>query len=497
MPNQPSTQNAIPINYYSRFIQWLKGKDFSATFSQPKNDNNLKSNKWFQQWLYSELSNGRISTGESNSVLGIDPTVLFAPKTTIPGGTVPLTDTTGTTYPPGTDMVGDVSAWEYFGITKEQYEKDKIQARAIGMDIATYEKQKAEFLAEQMGIGGNKGISAEYQAGLEWEKQKFGMQQDLANQDYNRQILGKQMEDSSAYAATVWKGIQENNPLNEYREDIKQQLYDEFERGKKAAEDSLEPADFVGRYLTKSVKNPNNPPRQTNALEDSSKQLEQLKVQKDYYTEQLKALNKNIKDPENPTYMDTNTKTLLSFVKAQIKDAEDRISTLNLSNSGAITPAVQRLMDKNPGSSYMDIMQAASEYMNNPGAEGTVKGQKLPAYEGLDMETKQLLGAVGGELYYEPYTAPKEPELDIPDWLRPMVEGEPSSVKGTDVKKWASAITPSGQGWNRLVPTQKNMFASYADKTGRTAEDLYSSMQMQLPKTLQLGRNWSASKRFY
>jgi hypothetical protein len=473
----------------NQFITWIAGTYGEKVAEQYLSD---RQRKWFSYPPKSGFVGdyGRYEWGKLYDLFNVE----VSPKTTTPSGTVPLTDTTGGTTP-----------WEKLKLDEKtyaskypsEYQNYLWQQTAIqyGVPFETVRKSALDTLG--LGTTSNKGISDEYQAGLAWEKEKFGMQQDLANQDYNRQILGKQMEDSSAYAATVWKGIQENNPLNEYREDIKQQLYDEFERGKKAAEDSLEPADFVGRYLTKSVKNPNNPPRQTNALEDSSKQLEQLKVQKDYYTEQLKALNKNIKDPENPTYMDTNTKTLLSFVKAQIKDAEDRISTLNLSNSGAITPAVQRLMDKNPGSSYMDIMQAASEYMNNPGAEGTVKGQKLPAYEGLDMETKQLLGAVGGELYYEPYVEPKEPELDIPDWLQPMVEGEPTSVKGTDVKKWASAITPSGQGWNRLAPTQKNMFASYADKTGRTAEDLYSSMQMQLPKTLQLGRNWSASKRFY
>jgi hypothetical protein len=398
---------------------------------------------------------------------------LYNPPTT-PSGTVPPTGLT-TTEPSPTKKGIEV-------ITEGGY--DFVVERDDTGKIVGYEK---------LGVSkeSSQDVSPDTLAGLNYQRERDAS-------DLRRQQLGTQMEQANAYASTVWKGIQENNPLNEYNQTKQQELYDAYEKGKAEILNTMPASAWASKYLKSTEPNPYKPKQQTNALEASGRQLEQLKVQKDYYTEQLKALNKNIKDPENPTYLDTNTKTLLSFAKAQIKDADDRINNLELSNSGVITPAIQRLMDKNPGSTYMDIMQAASEYMNNPGAEGTVKGQKLPAYEGLDMETKQLLSAVGGELYYEPSAAPKEPELNIPDWMRSMLEGSPSVVKGRDTSKWAKAITPSGQGWASLVPSQRDAWADYAEQTLQgSSNDLVSSMNMQRPQNLRLGKSWAAAKGRY
>jgi len=99
----------------------------------------------------------------------------------------------------------------------------------------------------------------------------------------------------------------------------------------------------------------------------------------------------------------------------------------------------------------------------------------------------------GNFLVGEPET-PKTPTMPkIPDWL-----AQASGVSGYVPEKGTKVpiLTPSGQSWMAMTPTQQEMFGGLVDWAGqRTMEDILTQTQSMLPKSPSLGRKWTPARQ--
>lgn len=75
---------------------------------------------------------------------------------------------------------------------------------------------------------------------------------------------------------------------------------------------------------------------------------------------------------------------------------------------------------------------------------------------------------------------------NTPDWL---VQFAPSLKAGQQIGK-SDIVTPSGQAWNKLLPSQRAMLSSFSDWMGKPLNDVTFNMENMLTRTPGAGRGW-------
>lgn len=81
----------------------------------------------------------------------------------------------------------------------------------------------------------------------------------------------------------------------------------------------------------------------------------------------------------------------------------------------------------------------------------------------------------------------------IPSWLQ-----EASGLEGRvpEARNLSNILTPSGQSWMRMTPTQQSQFAGLADWAGkRSFPDIMAQMQKQLPQAPGISKRWAPAKQ--
>ncbi len=85
-------------------------------------------------------------------------------------------------------------------------------------------------------------------------------------------------------------------------------------------------------------------------------------------------------------------------------------------------------------------------------------------------------------------STPVETRTKIPDWLQ-KAAGVGKFVPKTGTR--VPILTPSGQSWSAMSPTQQQMYAGLVDVAGeRTFEDIDWQRRQMLTQTPSLGRRW-------
>lgn len=85
-----------------------------------------------------------------------------------------------------------------------------------------------------------------------------------------------------------------------------------------------------------------------------------------------------------------------------------------------------------------------------------------------------------------------ETRTKVPTWLQTAAGvGKYVPPEGQKIP----ILTPSGQSWSALSPTQKEMWGGLANTVGQRSEsDILNQMQVQLPQNPSLGRRWQPAR---
>ena len=91
------------------------------------------------------------------------------------------------------------------------------------------------------------------------------------------------------------------------------------------------------------------------------------------------------------------------------------------------------------------------------------------------------IGAPGG-----PPAPPRPTGPSTPAWLTPFS----GQATGTPISKTGTVAPVSGQGWNRLLPSEQAGLQGYVGFTGRDWQDYLAQSQAGLTKSLKLGKTF-------
>jgi hypothetical protein len=368
------------------------------------------------------------------------------------------------------------------------YTDEQITQMALDSGLTEEEvRRQLAFNTAGLKTTADSSISPDTQAQIDYAREQ-------SDQDRRNQLLATQKAGAEQSSASTWQSI--NNAQQEWSQGTsasqkqrQQELNDAYEQARADMVASLNPTDWVQKHLISNKPNPYTLPETLNTVTSDEDKALNLKESISFYSSQVKALEEQINDVNNPL-LQKDSQQMMDYLKGNLQNAKQQQADLQAGKVGS--QAMKNLMEST-GMSFNSALRTTLDYSTNPND---------PKYQNLSMQEKQALSYAALDAGYAGYgsdsggSVKKEPELDIPDWLRPSIGGgNVASVKGTDVTKWAQPVTPSGQLWNQWNPTQKEMYSSYAKGQGsQRPDDLVSQMQMQTPRNINFGNYWKSAR---
>ena len=225
------------------------------------------------------------------------------------------------------------------------------------------------------------------------------------------------------------------------------------------------------------MQNPYSPPPQETTEEALDKNNQKIK----FFEDELKTMQARTKDPTDVLFESSAVTTRMNELKTAIAGLKANKEQLE----------VQGLW---PG-----IHVAADELGVDPKSlwerSGILweRGAEAAELAGMGEEQEQILESIAGGRYAGTMAGQPRPReemaLQTPSWLRSMQEHPSETIPFNGASR---AITPSGQKWGRLSPSQRQQYYGYAEHAGQRPEDLMWQMDIQKPRPLTLGRRWAA-----
>jgi hypothetical protein len=389
----------------------------------------------------------------------------------------------------------DTTPWGEMGITEEEF---------LSIFPDAYKEVSDYYTSQQEGETTDDAlVNAELQSLLDeakleqesfdWSKEQDIWQRAQTEKELNLALAQNQNERQQAdWARQTALSQQIAQTINERiaarSQGLPENLQAEFEKMREDILSSLEPTDWAQKWVVNNYENPyvTQPENPTQAQEDY---INQLTSEKSFYESELERLQSKLDDPYNPLYLDQTTLNSMTMLKNKIEGLQRNIDASTLGADVPKYSGIGQVM-QNFGWDYTTALQVIQDYA----ASGDLsKWGQIPE---LTPQQKIALDEAATQWKGDTQAMNKQNvnNLNIPTWLQPMLAGNASQVSWnpkTQTGNWAEAITPSGQMWGQLNPTQKSLWGSYLSTSGQSAEDLQSQMEQQLPKNLNLGRTWA------
>lgn len=376
--------------------------------------------------------------------------------------------------------------------------------KQMGMQESAFASQYPDEYAQALEFNEQERRKLSETPELELERERFnwGKEQDAWQRQLSeRQFAMEQASDASRLQGEKWAAqtasanawltntLNYNTQENAMMERQKA-LEEGFEQGRQLSLRELN-ADPYKNWLTISdVKAKKNPYTVGDVDPVVANEIEVKKIDNSikYYTDKLKELDQQLKDPTNPTYANSDyldAKDQLSNILSSLKDRRFEVEGGVDFTGGYMKNAldtVNNLPGKNllgmPDTNYNEIAKMAWEYGTSP--------QKYPA--GIGGIPKEQLAVIYEAMNAGGSPAPVDRGTRTPDWLKTFTPGIGEYIPREGAV--AQGITPSLQSWNRLAPTQRSMLSGYYERAGQNTDDMLWSMDIQTPKNLGLGRTW-------
>lgn len=358
------------------------------------------------------------------------------------------------------------------------YSDEDIAKMASDLGVTSQEVRRR--LAEgTVGAGQDTGeITPWQQAQLDFQKQQFEWGKTQAEIEAQNKRNELWTANQQAQEAQFWSGMANKQAQAGIDQNA---IYEKaYEDARQSMLSSLSPTDWVQKYQVTNMTNP-----YTKSEPGTREQVDTMIQERRDISDAIKEMESQANDPNNPATLET-MKNALAYLKSERDRLGSDIMGFKLGQIGGLSE-VKRVADT-VGTSYWDALNKSITYAQNPDS---------PEFADMSMEEKQAIGIAARTFMVAPAKV-EEPTLNIPDWLQPAIgAGTTTKVTGVNATKWPSPVTPSGQYWNKLTPTQQAMFGSYATAQGsQNPNDLVSQMRMQTPRNLNLGKYWKSSRSY-
>jgi|6_EtaG_2_1085325.scaffolds.fasta_scaffold01346_2 hypothetical protein len=322
----------------------------------------------------------------------------------------------------------------------------------------------------------------------EW--QQYQMQKDVEDRNWARQQEEEANERAQQGLLAEQYGYQAQRLAN-YGRDVdaeraelkrlkNEMEYDSFIRSRIAAL-SASPRSWIDLYKWQNEPNPF-------AVQQRTPEEEVVAAEKEVklYQAASNILSKREKDPTDPLFVSANPnisnqpltpeQTFAAGIRQRLRNAEDKLIEFTIPTEAEAGAA------DITGTTPEKIRGLAHQWASN---------REHPDFANVTPEEQRALMAVAMESGFGDKPAPPAPTMpEIPRWLQTA-----SGITGRVPKTRQPMLTPSGQSWSRLNPTQREMFAGLSDFAGeRPFEDVIGQTQSMLPQAPSLGSNrWSAA----
>jgi len=243
------------------------------------------------------------------------------------------------------------------------------------------------------------------------------------------------------------------------------QLSQEFENIRSQMIQNLSPSprNWIAIEKARMMENPYGA-RERNPQEELLKAQEEYKDAKEMWALGKQIQSEASKDPMRS--LDQREKQMIELSKVALDNAAKQLHRARLTEGVVMGKEwAKSLLSEQPREVQEEIEQEA--YWATP------RGDVATGFE---------VGRPSGG------TKPTMPE--IPAWLQ-----QASGLKGRVPETRKPILTPSGQSWTALSPTQQSMYAGLVDWVGqRSFEDIDWQRRQMLPKAPSLGRTWKPAQ---
>lgn len=182
-------------------------------------------------------------------------------------------------------------------------------------------------------------------------------------------------------------------------------------------------------------------------------------------------------------------------IRARMKNPNDHLTPDSIANPSNLEEETAAVILQAENTTNQKLMEIEAQRAIGRGLAQTGKGLPLTASgasEAAYWATPRAT-ATGNYVVGKPEAKNQVPLTpEIPDWL---VRASGLAGRVPETRNASNILTPSGQSWQGMLPSQQSQYAGLVDWAGkRSIGDVLGQMQMQLPQPTR-GKTWGGFRQ--